>query len=123
MVVTNLCQIFVWLKTTFQLFWRARHQLKTTYNGKHEYDYHKLEATSETTVHTLYFSDDFEWGENVRKTVAMQLVDTGNGVELIGINSKKEINYLEAEQLHILLRLSSYKSVYQITEPAPKREF
>ena len=92
-------------------------------NGKHEYDYHKLDATPQATVHTLYCSDDFEWSEHIRKTVAMQLVDTGSGIELIGINSKKEINYLEAEQLHILLRLSSSHSVYQITEPAPKREF
>lgn len=92
-------------------------------NGKHEYDYHKLEATPEATVHTLYFSDDFEWNENIRKTVAMQLVDNGNGVEIIGVNSKKEISYLEAEQLHILLRLSSSQSVYKIAEPTPKREF
>jgi hypothetical protein len=92
-------------------------------NGKHEYDYHKLEATSETTVHTLYFSDDFEWADHIRKTVAMQLVDTGNGIELIGINSKKEINYLEAEQLHILLRLSCSHGVYQITPPAVKKDF
>jgi hypothetical protein len=53
----------------------------------------------------------------------MQLVDTGSGIEIIGVNSKKEIDYLEAEQLHILLRLSSGHSVYQITEPAPKRDF
>jgi len=80
-------------------------------NGTHEYDYHKLEATKKATVHTLYYSDDFEWADDVRKTVAMQLVDTGNGIEIIGVNSKKEINYLEAEQLHILLRLSSVHSV------------
>lgn len=92
-------------------------------NGKHEYDYHKLEAAPHTTVHTLYYSDDFEWDEKVRTTVARQLVDTGNGIELIGISKKKEINYLEAEQLHILLRLSSAHCVYQITEPAPKRDF
>lgn len=92
-------------------------------NGKHEYDYHKLEATPQATVHTLYFSDDFEWNEDIRKTVAMQLVDTGEGIELIGVNSKKSINYLEAEQLHILLRLSSSQSVYKIAEPTPKREF
>lgn len=92
-------------------------------NGTHEYDYHKLEATPQATVHTLYFSDDFEWNENIRKTVAMQLVDTGSGVEIIGVNSKKEINYLEAEQLHILLRLSSVHSVYKIAEPSPKRDF
>ena len=92
-------------------------------NGRHEYDYHKLEAKQNTTVHTLYYSDDFEWADNVRKTVSMQLVDTGGGLELIGINSKREIDYLEAEQLHILLRLSSPKSVYQIAEPSPKTDF
>ena len=92
-------------------------------NGRHEYDYHKLEATPSATVHTLYYSDDFEWSDHIRKTVAMQLVDTGGGVELIGVSTKKEINYLEAEQLHILLRLSSSHSVYKIAEPSPKREF
>ena len=92
-------------------------------NDRHEYDYHKLEATPHVTVHTLYYSDDFEWADNIRKTVAMQLVDTGGGIELIGINSKREIDYLEAEQLHILLRLSSSHSVYKIAEPAPKRDF
>ena len=34
-----------------------------------------------------------------------------------------DINYLEAEQLHILLRLSSVHSVYKIAEPSPKRDF
>ena len=92
-------------------------------NGKHEYDYHKLQATLDTRVHTLYFSDDFEWTEDIRKTVAMQLVDDGNGIEIIGVNSKKQIDYLEAEQLHILLRLSSDNTVYQITEPVIKKEF
>jgi hypothetical protein len=92
-------------------------------NGRHEYDYHKLEATKQAIVHTLYYSDDYEWADHVRKTVAMQLVDNGGGIEIIGISTKKEINYLEAEQLHILLRLSSTHSVYQITEPVVKKEF
>lgn len=92
-------------------------------NDKHEYDYHKLEASSSVTVHTLYYSDHIEWSEHVRNTVAMQLVDDGNGIELIGITTKKTIEYNEAERLHILLRLSSSHSVYQITEPAPKRDF
>ena len=92
-------------------------------NGVHEYDYHKLSATETVTVHTLYFSDTSEWDENIRKQVAMQLVDNGNGIELIGISTKKELQYLEAEQLHILLRLSSENCVYQIAEPAPKKDF
>jgi hypothetical protein len=92
-------------------------------NGSHEYDYHKLQAAENATVHTLYFSSIDEWNDNLKKQVAMQLVDTGNGIQIIGVNTKKEINYLEAEQLHILLRLSSTNSVYQIAEPANKKEF
>jgi hypothetical protein len=92
-------------------------------NGVHEYDYHKLQATLDVTVHTLYFSDDKEWSDDLKKQVAMQLVDNGNGIELIGVNSKKIIDYLEAEQLHILLRLASTDCVYQISEPTPKRTF
>ena len=92
-------------------------------NDKHEYDYHKLQAAKHATVHTLYFSDDDEWADNLKKAVAMQLVDTGDGIQIIGLCTKKEIDYLEAEQLHILLRLSSSHSVYKIAEPSPKRDF
>jgi hypothetical protein len=92
-------------------------------NSRHEYDYHKLEAAPNITVHTLYFSDDEEWTDNLKKQVAMQLVDNGNGIEIIGINAKKHLDYLEAEQLHILLRLASSHSVYQIAEPTPKKDF
>ena len=92
-------------------------------NSRHEYDYHKLEAIKNVTVHTLYFSEDEEWAENMRKQVAMQLVDDGNGIEIIGACTKKTFNYPEAEQLHILLRLSSTHCVYQIAEPTPKKDF
>lgn len=92
-------------------------------NDRHEYDYHKLDASIDATVHTLYYSDDFEWSADRRKQVAMQLVDTGNGIQIIGITTKKEINYLEAEHLHILLRLASQKCIYQIAEQTPKKEF
>jgi hypothetical protein len=91
-------------------------------NGKHEYDYHKLDASLDATVHTLYYSDYFEWSEHVRKTIAMQLIDTGNGIQLIGV-SKKELTYSQAEHLHILLRLASQKCTYQIAEQSPKKEF
>ena len=92
-------------------------------NSRHEYDYHKLQATPDVTVHTLYFSDDDEWHDSVKKQVAMQLVDDGDGIEIIGACTKKHLDYNEAERLHILLRLSSSHSVYQITEPAVKKEF
>jgi len=92
-------------------------------NDRHEYDYHKLQVTPDVIVHTLYYSDDFEWADHIRKTVTMQLIDDGNGIEILSVNTKKHLNYLQAEQLHILLRLSSTHSVYQIAEPTPKKEF
>ena len=92
-------------------------------NGYHEYDYHKLSVNPTATVHTLYFSSSNEWSDGIKSKVAMQLIDNGSGIELIGVNSKKEISYLEAEQLHILLRLSSTHIVYQIAEPTTKKEF
>jgi hypothetical protein len=92
-------------------------------NGKHEYDYHKHEVSKNITVHTLYFSDEDEWDDSFKKQVAMQLVDNGDGIEIIGACTKKTFDYSEAEQLHILLRLSSTHVVYQIAEPTPKKEF
>tara|TARA_R110000868_G_scaffold190368_2_gene434006 strand:+ start:156 stop:512 length:357 start_codon:yes stop_codon:yes gene_type:complete len=92
-------------------------------NGKHDYDYHKLEAAQHATVHTLYYSDNDEWVDCIRKTVAMQLVDTGDGIQIVDVWTKKEINYLKAEQLHILLRLASVHSVYQIAEPTIRKDF
>ena len=92
-------------------------------NDRHEYDYHKLQVTPDVIVHTLYYSDDFEWADHIRKTVTMQLIDDGNGIEILSANTKKHLNYLQAEQLHILLRLYSTHSVYQIAEPTPKKEF
>ena len=92
-------------------------------NGRHEYDYHKHEISKNITVHTLYYSDDEEWSDHLKKKVAMQLVDNSEDIEIIGINAKTHIDYLEAEQLHILLRLSSTHCVYQIAEPTPKKDF
>ena len=92
-------------------------------NRVHEYDYHKLQVTRDLTVHTLYHSDNGEWNEPLIKQVAIQLLDNGNGIEIIGISKKKHMTYLEAEQLHILLRLSGGHSVYQIAEPSIKKDF
>jgi len=92
-------------------------------NGSHEYDYHKLNAATNVTVHTLYYSDNEDWADNLKKQVAMQLVDNGDGIEIIGACTKKHLDYGEAEQLHILLRLSTTHGLYQIAEPTPKKEF
>lgn len=92
-------------------------------NGSHEYDYKKQILTDDVNVHTLYYSDHSDWGEETKKTIAVQLIDRGNGIEIMGLSTKKQLTYTEAEQLHILLRLASPHSVYQIAEPTPKKDF
>lgn len=92
-------------------------------NEVHEYDYHKHSVSETISVHTLYYSDNKEWSDTTKKQVAMQLVNDGNGLEIIGACKKKQFNYLEAEQLHILLRLTSTHSVYQIAPPLSKKDF
>jgi hypothetical protein len=92
-------------------------------NDKHEYDYHKHSISDKITVHTLYFSNDDGWNPTLNNKVAMQLVDNGDGIEIIGSFKKKIMTYLESEQLHILLRLSSSSSMYQIAPPTVKTDF
>ena len=91
-------------------------------NNKHEYDY-SVDQGSDGVIHTLSYSDSEEWGDDLKKRVAMQIIDDGNGIKIIGLCSKKNLSYVEAEQLHILLRLSSGNCVYQIAPPPAKRDF
>ena len=92
-------------------------------NDRHEYDYSTHRDADNNMIHTLSFSDSDDWSEDIKLTVAMQLCDDGNSVKIRGLCSKKHLTYLEAEQLHILLRLSSGNTVYKIAPPPVKREF
>ena len=78
----------------------------------HEYDYEFLQ-TGNGKLHNLYYSNGGEWTEHVRGMVAMSIKDTGNGLE--GDESGK-IDYHEAEQLFILLKLINSPSKYEIAE-------
>lgn len=92
-------------------------------NDKHEYDYSTHRDGDNHMIHTLSFSDSDDWSDDIKRKVAMQLCDDGNSVKIRGLCSKKNLTYLEAEQLHILLRLSSGNTVYKIAPPPVKREF
>ena len=76
----------------------------------HEYDYEFLQ-TGNGKLHTLYYSNSGEWADNIKEMIAMEIRDTGNGLE--GDESGK-INYSEAEQLFILLRLIISPAKYEI---------
>jgi len=92
-------------------------------NNKHEYDYYKDTTCKNIVTHTLYYSDSEDWNKSLQKTIAMQIIDNGNSIKIIDICDKKNLNYLEAEQLHILLRLSSEHNIYEIAPTPLKKEF
>ena len=92
-------------------------------DGVHEYDYAKDDTDDILTVYTLYYSDHSEWVDSIKHTMALQIVDTGNGVVIQNLQSIKEINYLKVEQLNILLRLQSQNRSYKKSQPSSKVDF
>lgn len=91
-------------------------------DGIHEYDYLKTE-TKDQTIHTLYYSDYVEWCSTIVGKKAIELVDTYNGVQIKGLALDEEENYFKVEQLHIILRLYSQETAYEIAPPSVKKGF
>lgn len=80
-------------------------------NGVHEYNYSISTRDSllgsndknytQVTVYRLYYSDHHDWYETYRGELAMEVIDTGDGLRFE--NSIHEFDYSEAQQLRILL--------------------
>lgn len=69
--------------------------------GKVEYKV-KRERLADTVVYTAYYSNSSMWSPHVRNTVAMVVVDNGNGL-MFTQEKPKRLDYSEAELLkHIL---------------------
>jgi hypothetical protein len=76
----------------------------------HEYDYEFLQ-TGNGKLHNLYYSNGGEWTDHIKGKIAMVIKDDGNGLE--GDESGR-IDYHEAEQLFILLKLINPVQKYEI---------
>jgi hypothetical protein len=90
-------------------------------DGRHEYDY--CFNNDDVSTYTLYHSHDDYWSDHIKGIEALRLEDTGNGVKIIGLNSKKEIDYSQIEELHILLRLYTQVIHYEIAHKPVKTLF
>lgn len=66
---------------------------------------HSLSITTKNkkTFYTLFYSCGEQWNESVRGTIALQVVDDGNDVKIVGHKSNK-FNYSEVLYLSIILR-------------------
>ena len=75
------------------------------WEGVHHYD---LEILDDSYI--LYYSNEEYWSISARNTVALQLVNTGNGFDIIGLGKKGKLDYSEATALYILLAVEkNYK--------------
>lgn len=68
------------------------------WEGSHHYDLEVLDDT-----YTLYHSNDEYWQSTTRGTIALQLINTGNGFNIVGLDKKGKLDYSEAVCLYILL--------------------
>lgn len=72
--------------------------------GRLEYKV-KRDMLGDTVVYTAYHSNSSMWKPNVRNTVAMKVIDNGNGL-LLSQDKHKQLDYSEAEILkHILNKI------------------
>jgi hypothetical protein len=91
-------------------------------NSSHEYNYVKSDF-KECTLHTLYYSNGEQWADHIKGTVAVAIIDNGNGVTIENLLIDEEISYLKLEQLHILLRLQCENTTFQKLKPNLKINF
>ena len=79
----------------------------------HEYDYELL-VNGNVNLHNLYYSDLDEWSQHIKGKIAMSIKDCGNGLEQMEKESSNRINYCEAAELFILLKLINSPAKYEI---------
>jgi hypothetical protein len=78
-------------------------------NDVHDYDY----ELTDNNVHILYYSNGSQWNNHIKSTICMSIKNDGNGF-VVKFNEKGRIDYSEAEQLFILLKLVSQPAKYEI---------
>lgn len=83
-------------------------------DNEYQYDY---EVDGE--IHRLSYCNTEFWSDHVRGTVAFEIKDDGNGMNIISLFDKNDIEYCTAEQLEILLRLLNQKSIYEVSTKKP----
>lgn len=70
---------------------------------EYEFDYKGIENKEGIISHELYYSKASHWAENIRGTLALKIIEDGNG--LILDNKISKLNYSEANHLKILLNI------------------
>ena len=86
-------------------------------DNQYEYDYDCIEKDKKK-IHTLYYSPVEPWSEELHNKPALVIEDFGDGLNIVTRLSYKYLEYIEADQLLILLKVINsnppFQSVYEI---------
>lgn len=87
----------------------------------HDYDYSE-ERTENGVVHILFRSNGEHWSSHVRETEVLSILDTGNGFVFNHGKPKKEMDYSDAFELSIILKIISFNDAGSKIEISGKKE-
>lgn len=87
----------------------------------HDYDYSE-ERTENGVIHMLFRSNGEHWTSNVRETEVLSILDTGDGFVFNHGRPKKEMDYSDAFELSILLKIISFNDAGSKIEISGKKE-
>lgn len=87
----------------------------------HDYNYSE-ERTENGVVHILFRSNGEHWSSHVRETEVLSILDTGNGFVFNHGKPKKEMDYSDAFELSIILKIISFNDSGSKIEISGKKE-
>lgn len=83
-------------------------------DDEYQYDYENNDG-----LHVLYYSNNEYWYSDIGGTLCMAIKDSGNGLSITTEFNKKQIDYSQASELFILLKLINDPSKIEIATKLP----
>lgn len=91
-------------------------------DNQYEYDYDCIEK-GKKKIHTLYYAPTESWSDELHNKPAITIEDFGDGLNIVTKLNYKHLEYTEADQLLILLKIINtdpfYNCVYEIGTKKP----
>ena len=82
-------------------------------DDEHTFDYELVDYNK----HTLYYCDSEDWIISLRGEIALQLIDSGNGLKILTkFDAEDKMSYCESEMFFILLKIIHNPSKYEIAQ-------
>ena len=88
-----------------------RHQIFI--DDEYNFDYELVDGNK----YTLYYCDSEDWIISLRGEIALQLIDSGNGLKILTkFDAEDKMSYCESEMLLILLKIIHNPAKYEIAQ-------